>query len=108
MDNQIQAKYYNRSKLYYKLTFYAVVASILSTILFGVVNVNSDIKDIIIALPIFACYIICPLGLIFGILSYTNKEPFNKYRMYYLIGHIIFLLILLAFILTIFVDVRRL
>jgi len=102
----IKAKYFERSKLYYKLTFYAFVWSIIATLVFGFITINPEIKDTIIALPIFSAFIICPLGLVFSVLSYLKKEPFNKYRSYYTVGHLFFFMILIALIAVLFVDIK--
>ncbi|WP_128534900.1 hypothetical protein [Mucilaginibacter gilvus] len=68
----------------------------------------SIISALLVVVPVLAEFALVPLAIANILKSYRHKEPFNKYRMFYLIVLIIILALLLIFILAIVGDVRSL
>jgi len=100
----IKFKYYNKAKLLYKISFLIFIWLILFS---QIVNqINAIIGAILIVLPFIGEYVIVPLGLIYLIKSFTNKEPFHRYRIFYLIGYIFFIFIEVLFTLAFIGDIR--
>lgn len=69
--------------------------------------INPFLAAFLIVLPVIGAFITVPLGLINIIKSYNNKEPFHRYRLLYLIGHLFFLLLLIALFVSVFSDISK-
>ncbi|SEO70082.1 hypothetical protein SAMN05428947_103463 [Mucilaginibacter sp. OK283] len=98
-------KYYKKSRLFYRLAFYTCVWIALYSSLFN--GINPIIGAFAILLPVLAVYVLVPMGLFYIIKSYTHKEPFNRFRMYYFAGHLFFLVILIGFAIVIITDISK-
>jgi hypothetical protein len=101
------AKYFYKSKYYYKLTWYAFLWVIFFTQISKPLNINAVIAALLLLIPLLGIYIMVPTGVFYIIKSYRNKEPYNKYRAFYLIGHLLFLFVLIALIVSISLDINR-
>jgi hypothetical protein len=97
-------KYYYKAKLYYKLTFFGFIWIILFSQVYKVIN--PIISAVLLVLPVLGEYVIVSIGLICIIKSYTNREPFQRYRLLHLIGYLFFAIIQVLFILSILGDIR--
>jgi hypothetical protein len=98
-------KNFNIAKFCYKISFYAFIWIIAVSQLFKVMQINALISGIVILLPFLAIYMLVPFGLFFVIKSFVVKEPFHRYRILYLMGHLFFLLIMIVLIVAISSDV---
>lgn len=97
-------KHFIRAKKYYRIVFGLFVWTILFAQIFKRIEINTIVQSLLIAIPVLAAFVLVPLGLFNLIKSYTQKEPSNKYRTFFLIGYIFFLLIILTLILPIILD----
>lgn len=98
-------KYFYKSKFYYKITFYGFIWVLLLTQVYKIIN--PIIASILIVVPVLGAFVIVPLGSSYLIKSFTNKEPFHKYRILYLIGYLFFALILLGLVVSLVHDISR-
>lgn len=105
--SNITYKYYKKSRLFYRLAFYICIWISLYSSLFTEINIHPIISALAIVLPVLAVYVLVPMGLFYIIKSYTNKEPFNRFRMFYLAGHVFFLIILAGFAVAIVTDINK-
>lgn len=100
----VRSKYFTRSKALYRYSAFIFLWILAYTQLAKAIITNELINSIMIALPALALYIITPLGIFYYIKSYAAKEHYNKYRAFYLFGHLFFLFILLAMIASVYLD----
>jgi hypothetical protein len=101
-------KYYKKSRLYFRIALYTLVWISLYSSLFKNLNIHPIFGALAIVFPALAVYILVPMGIVCTIRSYTNKEPFNRFRLPYLIGHLFLLFILVVFIIAISADLKSL
>jgi hypothetical protein len=64
-DSQSTLKYFNKSKFFYKLTWYAFVGTVLFSQIVRVVSINVIVKAILIVLPTIASCVFIPLGIFY-------------------------------------------
>ncbi|MDN5286849.1 MAG: hypothetical protein JWR38_3123 [Mucilaginibacter sp.] len=102
------AKYFYKSKYYYKLTWYTFLWVVLFTQVTKSLNINAIIGALLLLIPLLGIYIMVPMGIFYIVQNYKNKEPYNKYRALYLIGHLLFLFILIAIIAMLGLDMSKL
>jgi hypothetical protein len=107
LDSQNALKYFNKSKFFYKLTWYAIVWTILFSQIVRVVLINVIVKDILVVLLAIASCVFVPLGIFYLIKSYTTREPPSKYKLFYLSGHLLFLFILISLIVAVCLDLSK-
>jgi hypothetical protein len=100
-------KYFYKSRLLYKYSCYIFIAVIALTQIPKFSSIFSVVQSLLIGISVLILYIITPLGIFYSIKSFVKNEPPNKYRMYYLAGHTIFLLVLLALLVSIYWDVLK-
>jgi len=99
--------YFYKAKHYYRLAWYAILWIILYTQITKPLNINAIVAAVLLVVPALALYIIVPIGIFSIYKSFKNKEPYNKYRTFYLIGHSFFLFILIALLVSICLDINR-
>ena len=97
-------KYFNKAKLYYKITFFGFIWIILFSQIFK--EIYPIIAAFLIVIPFLGEFVVVPLGLFCVVKSYTTKEPFHRYRLLYLMGYLFFAIILLGFIIAITSDIK--
>ncbi|MDR6940273.1 hypothetical protein [Mucilaginibacter pocheonensis] len=102
------SKYFYKSKYWYKITWYTFLWIILYTQVAKVLKTNAIIEALLVVLPIIGMYILVPAGIVYIIKSYVKKEPYNKYRAFYLFGFLFFLFILIAIMIFVAIDINRL
>lgn len=100
-------KNFNKSKFCYKVSFYLFISLILFTQLNRVLKINDIISALLISLSVLSMFAFVPCGLFFVIKSFVKKEPFHRYRILYLIGHLFFLLLLLALLIGVANDIAK-
>jgi len=100
-------KNFNKSKFCYKVTFYLFIGLMLFTQLNRVLKINGIISALLISLSVVAMFAFVPCGLFFVIKSLVKKEPFHRYRILYLIGHLFFLLLLVILLISIGRDIAK-
>ncbi|SHN08746.1 hypothetical protein SAMN05216524_105119 [Mucilaginibacter sp. OK098] len=98
---------FNISKFCYKVTFYLFIWLIAFTQLSKLMQVNAIVSALLVVLPVLAICVLIPCGLFFLIKSFVMKEPFHRYRILYLIGHLFFLLIMIGMIVAFSSDIAR-
>lgn len=101
------SKYFYKSKYWYKISWYTFLWIILYTQVAKVLNINAIIGALLIALPFIGMYILVPTGIVYIVKSYIKKEPYNKYRAFYLFGFVFFLFILIAMVIFVAFDINR-
>jgi len=99
--------FFYKSKYWYKITWYTLLWVILYTQVAKVLNINAIIGAFLVVLPVIGIYILVPTGIVYIIKSYVKKEPYNKYRAFYLFGYLFFLFILVALIIGVVLDINR-
>jgi len=99
--------FFYKSKYWYKITWYTLLWVILYTQVAKVLNINAIIGALLVVLPVIGMYILVPTGIACIIKSYLKKEPYNKYRAFYLFGFLFFLFILIAMIIAVALDINR-
>ncbi|MDB5089194.1 MAG: hypothetical protein JWR09_3188, partial [Mucilaginibacter sp.] len=62
---------------------------------------------VLVVFPVLAIYVLIPCGLFFVLKSFVVKEPFHRYRILYLTGHLFFLLVMIGMIVAISNDVSK-
>lgn len=103
------APFFNKGKRYYKIGFYIFLWVMLFTQVAKVLPDYAIIKIIsaaLIAIPALAEYVIVPMAIANIIKSYIHKEPYNKYRMFYLIVLAGVAFFLIIFLVAISGDIR--
>jgi hypothetical protein len=100
-------KNFNIAKFCYKISFYLFIWLIAFTQLSKIMQVNALVSALLVVLPVLAVYVLIPCGLFFVIKSFVVKEPFHRYRILYLIGHLFFLIIMIGMIVAISGDIAR-
>lgn len=98
---------FNISKFCYKISLYSFLWIVVVSQLDKVLEINGVIAAFAVVLPFFAIFILIPCGLFFVIKSFVVKEPFHRYRILYLIGHLFFLLIMIGFVVAIVSDISK-
>lgn len=105
---QTPSKYFYKSKSLYRYSAYIFLWILLFTQISQAIGLNDGIPNaILVGIPVLSLYIITPLGILYAIKSYISKEPYYKYRAFYLFGHLFFLFILLAALLSLYSDIVR-
>jgi|GEM_PF-2940937 len=100
-----QSKYFKKSKSLYRYSAYTFLWVLLFTQISKAIGLNDGISNaVFVGIPGLSLYIITPLGIFYSIKSYTSKEPYYKYRAFYLFGHLFFLFILLALMISVYSD----
>jgi hypothetical protein len=100
-------KNFNNSKFCYKVSFYAFIWVIFFTQVSKALQINALVSAILVVLPVLAIYVLIPCGLFYVIKSFVVKEPFHRYRILYLMGHLFFLLMMVGIIVAISNDVSK-
>ncbi|MFD0751634.1 hypothetical protein ACFQZS_15895 [Mucilaginibacter calamicampi] len=100
----ISPKYFSKSKGFYRYSAYIFLWVILYPQIAKAIWPSGIMDAFFMAIPTLALYIITPVGIFYSIKSYTAKEPYNKYRAFYLFGHLFFLFILMALALSFYAD----
>jgi hypothetical protein len=101
------SKYFYKSKYWYKISWYTFLWIILYTQVAKVLNINAIIGALLVVLPFLGMYILVPTGIVYIAKSYIKKEPYNKYRAFYLLGFVFFLFILIAMVIFVAFDINR-
>lgn len=104
---QLSFKYFYKSKSLYRYSAFIFLWSIVYTQIIKPIGLNEIADAFLLAIPALSLYIITPLGLFYLIKSYLKKEPYNKYRAFYLLGHLFFLFILLALLFSMYFDYSK-
>jgi len=105
LNTHVLSKYFIKSKKLYRYSAYIFLWLILFTQISKAIGLDGGIPNaVFVGLPGIALYIITPLGIFYAIKSYTSKEPYYKYRAFYLFGHLFFLFILLALAASVYSD----
>ncbi len=105
-DNEI-SYYFIKSKVMYRYSAYTFLWVILYPQFNKLISLPAMLDALFMVGPILALFIITPLGILYIIKSYRAKEPYNKYRAFYLFGHLFFLFILLAILFMLASDIAR-
>jgi hypothetical protein len=104
----VSSKYFNKSKSLYRYSAYIFLWIIGYTQIGQAIGLGDGIMNaVFVGIPALSLYIITPLGIFYAIKSYISKEPYYKYRAFYLFGHLFFLFILLAALLSLYSDIVR-
>lgn len=105
-NNEI-SYYFKKSKVLYRYSAYTFLWVILFPQFNKVISLPALLDALCMVVPMLALYIITPLGIFYSVKSYKAKEPYNKYRAFYLFGHLFFLFILLMMLFWLASDVIR-
>ena|SRR5690606_12696668 len=109
MKNSNEPVYIKKSVTLYKI--YAglfVFAIIMSTIVRPLMKGYPDILDLLVGLPIFAMFILAPIGLYYSWKSYKMNEGLSKTRFIYFMGHLFFCILMFLFIIVFISDISKL
>jgi hypothetical protein len=109
MDNSTGPIYLNKSATFYRI--YAglfLFAIIMSTIVRPLMKDYPDLLDFLVGLPVFAVFIMAPIGLFYSWKSYKRNEGLSKTRFKYFIGHLFFCILILLFIAIFIRDISKL
>ena len=104
----LDLKYYNKSKKFYKISFYSFIAAFLVPQFAKALPLIETLASVVTVFAVFAVMYCSLRGLIFVIKSYRNKEPFQRSRILYLAGHSFFLLLFVMMMVGIFSDISKL
>ncbi len=99
--------YFKKSKIVYRYSAYTFLWVILYPQFNKVISLPALLDALFTVVPMLALYIITPLGIFYSVKSYKAKEPYNKYRAFYLFGHLFFLFILLMMLFWLASDIVR-
>src|SRR5687767_594925 len=100
----LKNKHFKRAKITFGFLCLAFVLSILFTVFTGRIQVEDDLKDLLIGIPIFITLLLCPFALYFIVKSYICKEEVTKYRLLYLCGILLFNVFFLVLIVVLVND----
>jgi hypothetical protein len=109
MDNFNEPIYLSKSAAFYKI--YAglfLFAILMSTIVRPLMKDYPDFLDLLVGLPIFAVFIMAPIGLFYSWKSYKRNEGLSNTRFKYFIGHLFFCILVLLFIAVFISDISQL
>jgi len=108
VNQQASSKYFIKSKSLYRYSAYIFLWVFLFPQINKAIGLNDGIVNaLFLAIPTLALYIITPLGIFYAIKSYVAKEPYYKYRAFYLFGHLFFMFILLALLFSFYSDFQK-
>ena len=99
---------FKKAKLLLKVMVVTFTLSFVCAFVARFFPINSDVINLIIALPMLVVILLAPIGLFYIIRSYVKKEKPAKRRLIYLLGIIFFNLIFLLCIALFIIDVGRL
>lgn len=110
MGHLEEIEYLKKSLKIYKIYFGLFVFSLLMTVLgrpFLKIN-YPELYDLFVGLPMLSVFILAPIGLYYSWKSYKRKEGLSLTRFKYFIGHLFFCLLILAFIVVMINDLKKL
>jgi hypothetical protein len=99
--------FFYKAKYYYKITWYVFLWVILYTQITKAIVINAIVNSLLLLLPLLGVLILVPLGSLNVLKSYMKKEPYNKYRTFYLLGYLFFLFLLLALMIAVVIDIKK-
>ena len=79
----------------------------MSTVIRPLMSAYPDFLDMLVGLPIFAMFIMSPIGLYYSWKSYKRKEGRSSTRFKYFLGHMFFCLLIILLILVIISDISN-
>ena len=99
----------NRAGLFYKVNTRLFLFAILASILVRPLIANYPfLQDILIGFPLMTVLILSPLGLYFSIKSKSFNERSKRIKLKYLYTHLLFCLLITAFLFVLVSDVKQL
>ncbi|MEN0057033.1 MAG: hypothetical protein AAGC65_25360 [Mucilaginibacter sp.] len=101
------SKYFYKSKYWYKITWFTFLWIILYTQIAKAISINAVVNAILTLFPFLGILALVPLGTLNVLKSYLKKEPYNKYRTFYLLGYLFFWFLLLALIVAVVIDIKK-
>jgi hypothetical protein len=109
MDNENHPKYLTKSAIFYKVCGGLFLFSILVPFLLRPLRKEyPGFLDILVGLPIFALFVLAPLGLFYSWKSYKRNEGLPKTRFKYLLGNLFFCILLILIIGIVVSDISKL
>lgn len=105
--NHVAHKYFLKSKKSFRRLFYCLIAFILSTQINRIVPVHAIISSLLVMGLMFAIVTFNISGLVYGIKSYLLKEPFYKYRMFYMLAHVVIFILLVILFMGVANDIKK-
>jgi hypothetical protein len=105
--NKENSPYFYKSKYLYRLTWYTLLWVCLYTQLAKALNINFLINAVLTVFPALGFCMMVVIGTSYIVKSYSNKEPYNKYRAFYLFGFLFFSFLIIAFVVAIIGDISR-
>ena len=87
-------KYYDKCKYYYRIAFCAAIFIVIETQIAKVIKFNSILESVVIVSAFLAFGISTVRGLASVTKSFQRKEPLRKWRILYLAGYLLFLLLI--------------
>lgn len=104
-----EAIYLKRSAKLYKLYAGLILFSLfMSIVMRPVMSGYQELLDLCVGLPIFAMFVMAPVGLFYSWKSYKRKEGRSITRFKYFLGHLFFCLLVIAFVSIIVSDLSKL
>jgi hypothetical protein len=108
-EQNTKPKFLKRSALLFKLCVGLFLFSIsITAFIKPLFKEDIYVFDLLIALPILSIFFLSPVGLFYSWKSMKKKEGFSSSRFNFFIGHMIFCLLILGFILALVSDIRQL
>ena len=98
-ETELHSQYYKKAKLYYRVSLLLLLWIVLFSGIVKQIRLNTIIQALIILLPVLAIVLLIPIGAFFLAKSYVVKEQFNRYKILYVAGYLLFI-IFLIFILS--------
>jgi len=108
MENPNEAIYLKKSILFFKIYAGLFLFAILMSIIRPSISGYESRLDLLIGLPVFAMFIMAPIGLFYSWKSYKRKEGFSRTRLKFFIGHFFFCILILVFITAVLSDLLKL
>lgn len=105
-DNTVGPVYINRSKIFYRINAGIFLYAILmSFAIRPYLPVDSEIADLLIGLPVFALFVLIPMGMYYSWKSYKKKEGTPVIRSRYFFGSLLFSALLIFIIVQLVKDI---
>ncbi len=108
-ETEIEPRYLRKSVRFYKIYGGLFLFSLfMSIVIRPLMSAYPDLLDLLVGLPIFAMFIMAPIGLYYSWNSYKRKEGKSSTRFKYFLGHMFFCLLVLLFVVVIISDISKL
>lgn len=105
----IEPIYLRKSVRFYKIYGGLFLFSLfMSIVIRPLMSAYPDFLDMLVGLPIFAMFIMAPIGLYYSWKSYKRKEGKSSTRFKYFLGHMFFCLLIMLFVVVIISDISKL